>query len=151
MSWRGAGRQEAFDDEEREALALRAAQVPGWRGRGAVVHDDALFEEVFDEHATACGGGVQPAEVAHAVLAWREDVLQIPSQKLLSAERAGAAHAGAAVGVGEAHRLVGFVGDIPDIGHAALPLAMTQRTLFGTLAQRLDRVESEGDAADDEL
>ena len=54
MSWRGAGRQEAFDDEEREALALRAAQVPGWRGRGAVVHDDALFEEVFDEHAYEC-------------------------------------------------------------------------------------------------
>ena len=40
---------------------------------------------------------------------------------------------------------------LADIGHAALPLAMTQRTLFGTLAQRLDRVESEGDAADDQL
>lgn len=116
MSWRGACRQEASDDEEREALAVRAAQVPGLRGRGAVAHDDALFEEIFDEHAAAGGGGVKPAEVAHAVLAWREDVLQIPSQKLLSAERAGAAHAGAAVGVGEAHRLVvgledAFVGD----------------------------------------
>lgn len=76
------------DAHEREALAMRTAQVPlrplrRWSG-----DEDRFLQQRLDLHAAHLGRGMHPAEVAHAVLTGRWHVLQIAPQELLGAERA---------------------------------------------------------------
>src|SRR6266498_1328132 len=78
---------EPADPHEREGLTMRTAQMPRWRGRGARSDEDDDGEQGLDHRPACLGGRVHPAEIAHAVLAAWQHVLQIPAHELGGSER----------------------------------------------------------------
>ena len=80
--------RERADAHEREARAMRAAQVPFDRLRRRGRDDDRLLQQRLHAHAARLGRGMHPAEVADAMLSGRRHVLQVTPQELLGGERA---------------------------------------------------------------
>ena len=65
------------DHDEREGLAMRAAQMPLRFCRDSRRDADRHREQRLHIDEVRLGRGLQPTKIAHAVLAWRRHVLQV--------------------------------------------------------------------------
>lgn len=73
---------------ERELSAVRTKSLPLRRGCWRWSHDNADRQEGFDDQASPLRGRMQPAEMADAVRAGRERMLEEPAEELIGSQGA---------------------------------------------------------------
>jgi hypothetical protein len=136
----GRSPRQAPDPHEREALAMRTAQVPRGRCIRVFAYNNDDREERLDVHAPGLSRRMHPAKVADAVLSRRQDMLQIPPDELVRSERAFLFLLRGGIGVPKRHRLIVRVHDpfVADRGLADVARQIAHDVLTGASVGKMD-------------